>query len=430
MQTLDQNRATETESQQLTVATNAQLSVGPVCWVLISATPYHDARFSAFAAHASVPPVLLELTDHEPFSCLEVAPTGASYVRRLLRPGLKRSEMTPALLRSLLFQALDEIGPTVVCVNGWSLPGSIETLAWCASRGVPAIVMSESTANDSPRSRWKEAVKTRLLSFASTLLVGGRLHAEYALALGVPDARVFQGYDAVDNLHFELGADAARRDGAGLRTQMKLPERYFLACCRFEAKKNLARLLEAYSMYRARFGAEAWSLVLAGDGYERPALEALVRGLGIEESVHFIGPRSYVELPVVYGLASAFVHASTTEQWGLVVNEAAAAGLPLLVSERCGCAPELVRPGVTGLLFDPYDIEAISAAMTSIASPDTDLKEMGHAARITAREWSPERFANGLVQAVRAALEAPIPNPTLAARLTLRALSVRPLPSR
>ena len=225
--------------------------------------------------------ILLELTDEDPFKCLEVPKTKTPYSRRLLRPGLQRSDMTPALLRSLLFQALDEIEPKVVCVNGWSLPGSIETLAWCASRGVPAIVMSESTAADSPRSWWKEAVKMRLLSFASAVLAGGRLHAEYARKLGVPNTRLFQGYDAVDNLHFEAGSDAARRDVAALRSRMKLPDRYFLACCRFEAKKNLARLLEAYSMYRSRSGAEAWVLVVAGDGYERPALKALTRDLGI-----------------------------------------------------------------------------------------------------------------------------------------------------
>jgi glycosyltransferase involved in cell wall biosynthesis len=288
--------------------------------------------------------------------------------------------------------------------------------------------MSESTAYDSPRSWWKEAVKARLLSFASAVLAGGRLHAEYALELGVPNFRVFQGYDAVDNLHFELGADAARQDGAALRARMNLPERYFLTCGRFEAKKNLARLLEAYSMYRLRFGAEAWDLVLAGDGVERSALEAGARNLGIAQSVHFIGARAYTELPAIYGLASAFVHASTTEQWGLVVNEAAAAGLPLLVSDRCGCAPELVRPGVTGFLLDPYDIAAISAAMTAIASPDVDSKGMGQAARLNAREWSPQRFADGLAQAVRTALQTPIAKPKLAARLTLRALSARPLP--
>jgi glycosyltransferase involved in cell wall biosynthesis len=288
--------------------------------------------------------------------------------------------------------------------------------------------MSESTAHDAPRSWWKEAVKRQMLSFASAILAGGRLHAEYARKLGMPEFRVFEGYDAVDNQHFELGADAARQNAATLRAQMALPERYLLACCRFEAKKNLARLLQAYSVYRLRAGAEAWALVLAGDGVERAALEALTRSLDIEEAVRFIGARSYDELPAIYGLASAFVHASTTEQWGLVVNEAAAAGLPLLVSDRCGCSPELVRQGVTGLLFDPYDVQAISAAMMSIASADTDQNKMGEAARLTAREWSPQRFASGLAKAVRTALDAPVPRPTLTARLLLRALSVRPLP--
>jgi glycosyltransferase involved in cell wall biosynthesis len=427
MPTLNRYRADETEVPQRNIVT-APLLPGPICWVLISVTPYHDARISAFAGLTSVPPVLVEVVDHDPFRCLEVPLTDSSYVRRLLCPGLKRNDMTSAILRPLLFQTLDEIAPAVVCVSGWSLPGSIETLAWCARRKVPAVVMSESTAFDSPRSWWKEAIKTRLLSLASAVLVGGRLHAEYARQLGVPASQISQGYDAVDNSHFELGADEARRDAAVLRTRMKLPERYFLACCRFEAKKNLARLLQAYSLYWSKSGAEPWALVLAGDGYERPALEALARSLGIEAAVSFIGARAYDELPAIYGLASAFVHASTTEQWGLVVNEAAAAGLPLLVSERCGCAPELVRHGVTGFLFDPYDIAAISTAMIVIASPDTDRTKIGHAARLVAREWSPQRFANGLAQAVRTALQAPVPKPTFAAGLTLRALGVRPLP--
>ncbi len=406
----------------------APLASGPVCWVLIRATPYHDARFSAFAACASTPPVMLEVMDREAFPCLEVQRTAASYIRRPLGSGPQPCDLTPSVLRSLLFQMLDEIRPAAVCVSGWSLPGSIETLAWCASRGVPAVVFSESTAHDAPRSWWKEAVKTQMLSLASAVLVGGRLHAEYALNLGVPEARIFPGYDAVDNLHFERGADAARRNASALRARMKLPERYFLACCRFVAKKNLARLLQAYSIYGSMSGGEAWALVLAGDGVERPALEALARSLGIEHAVSFIGARTYDEMPIVYGLASAFVHASTTEQWGLVVNEAAAAGLPLLVSQRCGCAPELVRPGVTGLQFNPYDVEAIAAAMTSIASPGTDRRAMGQAARLTARDWSPQRFASGLSRAVRIALETPLPKPSLFLRLTLRALSARPLP--
>jgi glycosyltransferase involved in cell wall biosynthesis len=85
--------------------------------------------------------------------------------------------------------------------------------------------------------------------------------------------------------------------------------------------------------------------------------------LGLEAHVLFPGPKGYAELPYYYGLAEAFIHASTTEQWGLVVNEAMAAGLPVLVSERCGCAPDLVVPGFNGLLFSPEDVKGAAKVM-------------------------------------------------------------------
>ena len=79
------------------------------------------------------------------------------------------------------------------------------------------------------------------------------------------------------------------------------------------------------------------------------------------------GFKQYDELPIYYGLAGAFIHASTTEQWGLVVNEAMAAGLPVIVSERCGCAPDLVENGRNGFTFDPYDVDALTHLMLKMA---------------------------------------------------------------
>ena len=122
-----------------------------------------------------------------------------------------------------------------------------------------------------------------------------------------------------------------------------LPERYFLASARFVPKKNLLRLLEAYAGYRRRAGADAWHLVLLGDGELRGDIERRSALPDLAGAVILPGFRQYDELPAYYGLARAFVHASTTEQWGLVVNEAMAAGLPVLVSDRCGCAPDLVE---------------------------------------------------------------------------------------
>ena len=84
--------------------------------------------------------------------------------------------------------------------------------------------------------------------------------------------------------------------------------------------------------------------------------------LGLDNDVIFPGFIQYDELPAYYGLAKAFIHASTVEQWGLVVNEALAAGLPVLVSERCGCAPDLVREGRERLHLRPDRYQSIGGA--------------------------------------------------------------------
>jgi 1,2-diacylglycerol 3-alpha-glucosyltransferase len=98
---------------------------------------------------------------------------------------------------------------------------------------------------------------------------------------------------------------------------------------------------------------DARDLVVCGDGDLRPRLHALARELGLEQRVHWPGFVQYPDLPVYYALADAFILASTIEPWGLVVNEAMACGLPVLVSDRCGCAPDLVPEGQNGFTFKP-----------------------------------------------------------------------------
>jgi glycosyltransferase involved in cell wall biosynthesis len=86
-----------------------------------------------------------------------------------------------------------------------------------------------------------------------------------------------------------------------------------------------------------------WDLVLLGDGPLKADLCRLIDDLRIRNRVLMPGFKQYEELPAYYALARAFVHASATEQWGLVVNEASASGLPVIVSNRCGCVPEWCR---------------------------------------------------------------------------------------
>ena len=88
------------------------------------------------------------------------------------------------------------------------------------------------------------------------------------------------------------------------------------------------------------------------------------------------------------------------EQWGLVVNEAMAAGLPVLVSERCGCFADLVIKGVNGFGFDPYNSEQLTKLMLKISSDDCDREKMGQASLKHIEKYSPDYFAQGFVKAV------------------------------
>ena len=188
---------------------------------------------------------------------------------------------------------------------------------------------------------------------------------------------------------------------------MKLPRHYFLSTCRFVQEKNLHRLLIAYAAYRSVAGLRAWHLVLVGDGPLKEELVRLRQQLGLQASVHFVGFQQYDQLPVYYGLAEALVLPSVSETWGLVVNEAMAAGLPVLVSNLCGCAKDLVSEGLNGFSFDPRNANAIRDTMVHLSSNRCDRQAMGDRSRDLVRSWSVEFFANSLWHAAKVAIDRP-----------------------
>jgi glycosyltransferase involved in cell wall biosynthesis len=116
--------------------------------------------------------------------------------------------------------------------------------------------------------------------------------------------------------------------------------------------------------------------------------------------VVFAGFRQIHELPDFYAAAGAFIHPALEEPWGLVVNEAMAAGLPVLSSRNVGAAEELVEEGVTGFLFDPQSADAIALAMERMVSMDSlSRRAMGDAARRMVERKAPKRaFGEGLAR--------------------------------
>lgn len=322
---------------------------------------------------------------------------------RVLFPNQDYETVPEKELSVRLHQLLDEINPLVVALPGWAFVEARAGLAWCRRRQRAAVLMSESSHADHFRLWPREIIKQYLVRQFGAALVGGRCHAEYARKLGLPQAAIFTGYDAVDNNYFACGADKARSLPDETRRSLSLPPRYVLSSSRFVQKKNIDGLLRGYALYRSQNPA-APDLVICGDGELRDSLHQLADLLNLSGHVHWPGFVQYPLLPAYYALADAFILASTTEQWGLVVNEAMACGLPVLVSHRCGCHVDLVREGENGFTFDAYQPDAIAQAFARVPADPMARARMGERSREIIAGFTPQIFGENLLQAARLAL--------------------------
>jgi 1,2-diacylglycerol 3-alpha-glucosyltransferase len=389
--------------------------------------PYHHARLNAAGKCLSVWGI--EACASEDVYAWTKVEGASAFTRVTLTERHAGNRQWQRELRRKMWQTLDEIKPDAVAIPGWIYADALSALAWCVRTRTPVTVMTESTVWDEPRKGWKEWIKSRLVKLCSAGLAGGTPHAEYLGMLGLPKDRIFLGYDIVDNEYFAARSAEAKSRESEVRKNFQLPEKFFLASARFIEKKNLFRLLDAYARYReAAKGegkSEPWGLVLLGDGELRADIAARVAALGLRDHVILPGFKQYDELPAYFGLAGVFIHPSTTEQWGLVVNEAMACGLPVVVSNRCGCAQDLVRDGVNGFTFDPNDVEALAGLLRKTAAPDFPLPAFGTESRRLIAAWGPERFASGIHDAVVLSLKNSVPRATLIDRLLLRLLLER-----
>jgi len=385
--------------------------------------PYHVARLAALASHCD----LLAVEQHRSTAEYDWHPSAQVPFRRVTLfenagvPTGSSSQLAPQAIS----EVLSGFDPDVIAVPGWACEPAISAVTWALRRRVPVIVMSESQEIDFPRTILREWIKRCYLICCDGALVGGRPQSDYVVKLGMNVSRIRVGYDVVDNGYFDSGADRARANAAALREQHGLPERYFLAVARFIEKKNLPRLIQAFADFLRAMdeqpqASSLWHLVVLGDGALRGELEERVTALQLGTRVLMPGFKQYPELPLHYGLAQAFILASTTEQWGLVVNEAMASGLPVLVSERCGCARDLVQPGVNGYTFDPLDVSALTGLMVRLAENEDRRQAMGEASANLIDAWSPDAFATNLIELGEMVKCSPRPRTGWVDRLLLR----------
>jgi glycosyltransferase involved in cell wall biosynthesis len=303
------------------------------------------------------------------------------------------------LINRGVVSALNRIRPDAVLCGGYNYLASWELAFWARVNRVPLLLWSESTALDKRRGhRLVEFLKARFLSLCRSFVVPGRSSLQYLRDLGIPDQRIFTAPNAVDIRFFAALGEAARKGESCVRASYALPLRYFLYVGRLVQAKGVFDLVEAYAQLDNEIRSKV-GLVFVGDGVDRSQL--MERALHITPgTIQFPGFVHREQLPEFYALADALIFPTHSDTWGLVVNEAMAVGLPVIVTSVAGCVADLVQDGWNGFVVPSGDRSQLTAAMDRLAG-DSELRmKMGSRGRERVEAYSPAAWADGLVKAV------------------------------
>ncbi len=248
--------------------------------------------------------------------------------------------------------------------------------------------LSECTEQD--RGRVREFLRKSLLHIADALVVNGHSGARYLQSFGVNPASIFLVFTTTDVAAFarvplmRTGPAAHRMLYSGRLVERK---------CVLPFLRVLARWLEAHPDRTAE-------VVIAGDGPERGPIERA--GLPPQLQLRFLGDLAYDQLPAVYAEAGVLIFPTMADEWGLVVNEALAAGVPVLGSAYAQAVEELVEEGRTGWIFRPDHEDELYAALDRFfAATESELNEMRVLARAKVIDLTPDAVVGPLVDAIR-----------------------------
>ncbi len=361
---------------------------------------YHSARMNALSARSEFAVNVIELYETDKTHPWAVS-TKPAFARVTLR-ARQRNEFFDRIIGWKMYFTLMRMKPEIVVIPGYAALILLKAACFARLFGAKAILFSETHEQDKPRSALREFFKKILLRLYHSILVPGERSRNYLEKLEYPKERIFEVGNTVGNDYFSERADEIRRNSKTYRVKFNLPEKYFLFVGRFAKEKNLFRLLDAYKQYVNTANGK-WGLVLVGTGDEEVLLKNRVASENLK-TVKFYGFQNQETLSIFYALASAFVLPSLSEPWGLVTNEAAASSLPLIVSNRCGCVPELVRRGENGFTFDPLDAGELTRLMKGFSDDKWDLKKFGEKSSALVQKLSLEIYAEKVSRAFKTIL--------------------------
>lgn len=361
-----------------------------VCIVTSIVAPYRTPVFDLLASDSRITLRVLYLAESEPHRKWAPDWESMSHDGILLKDALvlKRHHSWVHVFARGLVKQLRAWGPDVVIAGGWDQIPHQTAYLLRKILGYKFLWWVESNARDSRvRGRLSARLKGRLARGADGVIVPGSASASYVMDLGVDTSRVFVAPNTVDHQFFRKSSAAQRGNNENTR---------YLFVGRLEPTKGVQVLLDAWYGMRD----EAAELVIVGDGPLRGEVLSYVEQMD-SRSVHWLGHLDMETLAREYAAADVFVFPSLSDPWGLVLNEAQSAGLPVITTSAPGAVDDLIHHGENGLVVDPNDSQQLLRAMKQLCADVGRRRQMRRESARTGTQFIPEVCARGIVDACR-----------------------------
>ena len=299
------------------------------------------------------------------------------------------------IVNPTLINEIEQYKPDAVLVSGWNFKSHLACMRHFHKK-IPVLFRGDSTLIDQEgmlRGIMKRIVLRSIFRNIDKALYVGSANRRYFKRYGLKDKQLVYTPHAIDNNRFASKHETA----LDLRGMFAIPpgDIIYLFAGKFEEKKDPLLLLDAFT----RMNNKHTHLVFAGNGKLESDLKAKAAG---HSRVHFMDFQNQSAMPALYQQADIFVLPSKGpgETWGLAVNEAMAAGLPVIVSQACGCAEDLVLEGENGFSFPPGNGKLLQERMTYMATKREELSRMGKRSREIIAGFTFEKIASSIEEVV------------------------------
>lgn len=290
---------------------------------------------------------------------------------------------------------LNNAKPDVLIVFGFSLP-MLQAYWWAWRHRVKLIAFSDGTAESEQSLSWLHRLLRRIVYPRCAAFIGAsqktlQLFASY----GAKPHQLFQSCLCIDNKQFASKQPVLARQYDVLLCGQLIPRKMFDFALQVIAKVN---------GLRAEAGLPALKVLLVGDGPQRDELlaQAALLGVSANNSLQVTGFVQPADLPARYGQSKVLLFPSRQEPWGVVANEACAAGTVVITTPNTGCAAELVVHQQSGLVL-PADIAQWAQALDQLLRQPAQLAQLSQAAVLQVQQYNYQQAAAGIIAAIAAA---------------------------